>query len=280
LELFGQQTRGEASAHVEEVDGFCTHLDQVASDGECRVSGSRRILISVSRKAALTAENQTNELASMSGIVSSTMAELKTRSATTAENTATLSSNVFASVSPMLGYIRAMADVQYATCSERFDQTYAESSKSVKSVLASTSSFLQSGIMEDVPTGITPKKKSWNVPVSWERTEPREALLEAFRRKKEAGDDTPVGEVEEPTSLPTVASTDSIPSVASHSSISSLGVSQMPVQMKVRKPSGGYGPGKLDSVPTAMGKEKERIMVPLGEAGENIPVPSARRSRK
>jgi kinesin family protein 11 len=33
LELFGQQTRGEASEHVEEVDGFCRHLDEVASDG-------------------------------------------------------------------------------------------------------------------------------------------------------------------------------------------------------------------------------------------------------
>ena len=34
LELFGQQTRGEASEHVQEVDGFCRHLDEVASEGE------------------------------------------------------------------------------------------------------------------------------------------------------------------------------------------------------------------------------------------------------
>lgn len=100
LELFGQQTRGEASTHVEEVDGFCQHLDEVASNGECfdgfRKGGADSI---VSRKAALTAESQSNELASMSTTISSTMAELKARSAQTAENTATLSSNVFTSVS-------------------------------------------------------------------------------------------------------------------------------------------------------------------------------------
>jgi hypothetical protein len=37
--MFGQQTRGEAGKHVEQVDGFCRHLDEVASDGELLVTG-------------------------------------------------------------------------------------------------------------------------------------------------------------------------------------------------------------------------------------------------
>jgi kinesin family protein 11 len=93
----------------------------------------------------------------------------------------------------------------------------------VKSVLASTSTFLSSGILDDVPTGITPKKKAWNVPQSWERTEPREALLEAFRRRKVSGEQEQEEEegsgISTPPSpevvLPTVASIESIPSVTS-----------------------------------------------------------------
>jgi kinesin family protein 11 len=153
------------------------------------------------------------------------------------------------------------ADSQHAAASERFDQTYAESSKSVKSVLASTSTFLSSGILDDVPTGITPKKKTWNVPQSWERTEPREALLEAFRRRKVDSDDIEeTGTSPIPSSpeeeLPKVASVESIPSVTS-----------LPV-IKMRKPT-----GKMEKLDLSGGAKEERVVVPLGESLENIPVP-------
>jgi kinesin family protein 11 len=152
--------------------------------------------------------------------------------------------------------------------SERLDQTYAESSKSVKSVLASTSTFLSSGILDDIPTGITPKKKTWNVPQSWERTEPREALLEAFRRRKVSEEhDYDHEEPQESSSappspvevLPTFASVESIPSVTS-----------LPVS-KMKKPT-----GKLDKLPSAgngEGVKEERVVIPLGESLGNIPAP-------
>jgi kinesin family protein 11 len=42
-------------------------------------------------------------------------------------------------------------------------------------------------MVEDVSTGVTPKKKVWNVPTSWERTEPRDVLIQALRQRKQAG---------------------------------------------------------------------------------------------
>lgn len=171
--------------------------------------------------------------------------------------------------------------MQYASCSERFDQTYAECSKSVKSVLASTSTFLASGIADDVPTGITPKKKSWNVPQSWERTEPREALLEAFRRRKE--EPAVVEDLESstlPQGLPAVASVESIPSVGSHTSVNSLATSQM----RMKKPNGGKGYGSKLDMGSGMKEDRDmnmdRVVIPLGEAGGNIPVPMPRRVMK
>lgn len=115
-------------------------------------------------------------------------------------------------------------------------------------------------MLDDVPTGVTPKKKTWNVPQSWERTEPREALLEAFRRRKVDSDEMETETTSIPSSpedLPTVASVESIPSVAS-----------LPVS-KMRKPT-----GKMDKLDLSGGGVKEeRVVVPLGEALGNIPVP-------
>lgn len=103
LELFGEQTRQEAGTHVEEVDGFCRHLDEVASDGTDSHSGCRKMLMTVSRKAATTAEAQSTELAGMSSTISTTLTELKNRSAKTAESAGVLSSNIMNSVSSLVG---------------------------------------------------------------------------------------------------------------------------------------------------------------------------------
>jgi len=97
LELFGQHTRDEASEHVEQVDGFCRHLDEVASDGKSNSRGMR--LMIVSRKAAITAEAQSTELDTMSSTISNTLTGLKERSARSAESAATLSSSLLDSVS-------------------------------------------------------------------------------------------------------------------------------------------------------------------------------------
>lgn len=171
--------------------------------------------------------------------------------------------------------------VQYSSSSERFDATYAESSKHVKSVLASTSTFLSSGISEDVPTGITPKKKNWNVPQAWDRTEPREALLEAFRRRQASApspqgetrlspeiaeiDAVPASAEEVITAIPTVRSSESLASARSDTA-PNLATSQ------IRRKLVGKG------LNGEVGKKDERVVVPLGEAGGNIPIP--RRIRK
>ena len=226
------------------------------------------VLIIVSRKAAITAESQSGELNSMSSTISSTLGDLKTRSAQSAESASTLSTNIIDSVSSSAPF-ETLADNQHATASDRFDQTYAESSTSVKSVLASTSTFLSSGIVDDVPTGITPKKKTWNVQQAWERTEPREALLEAFRRRKvdSEGHEQEQSSSSRPTSpeevLPTVASIESIPSVVNFSS-------------KMKKPMGMTGKGDKLDLSGGMVNE-ERVVVPLGETLGNIPVPRRRR---
>ena len=58
-----------------------------------------KMLMIVSRKAAVTAEAQSAELDTMSSTISSTLTGLKERSAQSAESAATLSSNLLDSVS-------------------------------------------------------------------------------------------------------------------------------------------------------------------------------------
>ena len=84
---------------MQEVDGFCRHLDEVASEGESYAARGGRALIIVSRKAAITAESQSGELNSMSSTISSTLGDLKTRSAQSAESASALSTNIIDSVS-------------------------------------------------------------------------------------------------------------------------------------------------------------------------------------
>lgn len=135
--------------------------------------------------------------------------------------------------------------------------------------MSSTSAFLTSGIHEDVPTGITPKKKNWDVQQTWERTGPREALLEAFRRRREVSgsDQAPVEidneiiiEPEVEAVIPTIQSSESLISVGSEDTVSSLGKSQL--RRKVV--------GKTIAMDPTL--KAERVMVPLGESRGNIPV--------
>lgn len=88
LDLFGQQTRDQADQHVQEVDGFCGQLDNVSSD--------------VARKAALTAESQAGDLATISQAVSSTMQNLKSRSEQSVLDQEACASRVLSTASPSL----------------------------------------------------------------------------------------------------------------------------------------------------------------------------------
>jgi len=139
--------------------------------------------------------------------------------------------------------------------------------------------------MDDVPTGITPKKKTWNVQQTWERTEPREALLEAFRRRQvdsgnDLGSEREVEGASSPSSpedvLPTVASIESIPSVTSLPVPATILAGS---QIRMKKPTTTNGYSKLDKLDAGIKEERDRdrVVVPLGESGGNIPVPRRRR---
>jgi hypothetical protein len=130
-----------------------------------------------------------------------------------------------------------------------------------------------------VPTGITPRKKVYNVTTDWERTEPREALIAAMRR----------GPASLSTTTSTSASTDTLTSEASPIDA----VSASTLEMTRRSPSVGSDtenhivalpPVGLNTSQMKVAKKVElggmgtkgRTVAPLSEGGANIP----RRTRK
>ena len=171
-----------------------------------------------------------------------------------------------------------------SSSSSTFEAVSREANHHLKSLLATTAEFLSGGILEDVPTGETPKKRVWNVQQSWERTEPREVLIRAFREKTANGglpsptettatieetDAVSIGRTESVASLPSMDSAVSLPSMPIIEAqvtevVHALASSQLG---KGKKGVGkGFGYGGRD--------EKERPQVaPLGEHGGNIPRP-------
>lgn len=87
LELFGESTRQEVGQHVEQIDGFCQRLDDVSSEGRSLVARSFGSVADqlVSRRAASATRAQSDDLATMSQTVTSTLSDLKTRSAQAVE---------------------------------------------------------------------------------------------------------------------------------------------------------------------------------------------------
>lgn len=77
---------------------------------------------------------------------------------------------------------------QQASSSKSYLKHHTSTTSKLDSILSSTATFLTSGISEDVPTGTTPRKKNWAVQTNWERTQPRDVLIETYRRKKAAGE--------------------------------------------------------------------------------------------
>jgi kinesin family protein 11 len=136
-------------------------------------------------------------------------------------------------------------------------------------MLDATAEFLANGILEDVPTGVTPRKKSWSVTQSWQRTQPRDALIEAFRRRQ-GGDATtgvsaPVeidAEVEQENT--TVASSESISSAIDEVKVNPLSLSTS----QIRPPKSKLA--QVTGRKTSAGDEKMQMAI-LGEGGVNVP---------
>ncbi|WVQ95238.1 hypothetical protein IAU59_002333 [Kwoniella sp. CBS 9459] len=159
LEVYGRETTDEAQSHTEVVDGYCARLGKSASD--------------VSSKASSRGKKQADFVAAMFNQVGQTHQTSKKRFEEVADGIASMSSGLIASQSH---------------ASSSFTQAYSTSNTTLDNLMQSTATFLSTGIQDDVPTGITPKKKVWNVPSDWQRTGSREAVLANWRRRVEAGE--------------------------------------------------------------------------------------------
>lgn len=166
----------------------------------------------------------------------------------------------------------------------------------MSTLIDKTAHFLSEEIHEDVPTGITPRKRTWDVPTNWERTEPREAIIAAFRQRQMNGvANSPAVDTMNGNEIVTdsLSTTTSISSLASIEPIQvelplpplqpqavivnslSLSTSQLRMPSKSKIAKHGSGGGKMDE--REKERERERIVVaPLDENGINIP----RRLRK
>ena len=78
---------------------------------------------------------------------------------------------------------------QHASTSKSYTKHSSATLSKLASLSSTTSTFLESGIVVDVPTGETPRKKQWHVPAKWERerVQPRDVLVQAFRERKAQG---------------------------------------------------------------------------------------------
>lgn len=177
---------------------------------------------------------------------------------------------------------------QHAKTSRSFDKYHAASSSSMSSLVDRTARFLSEEIAEDVPTGITPRKKAWNVPTDWQRTEPREALIAAMRRTATASPETVLVSSESgSTNSPNDEQVHSVakpPRSLSQQSLSDDSENQIsaPISVLVAPSINGLSSLKPPTGKMDLGKGRKdvgagRVVVPiLGEGGANIP----RRVRK
>ncbi|WVO21392.1 uncharacterized protein IAS62_002700 [Cryptococcus decagattii] len=157
LESYGQETMGEAGAHVEMMDDFCVKMAKSAT--------------SVANKSTARGKKNSEIMEALAKNAKSTHQASQARSSAMADSIDSLTSTLLTSQS---------------SSSATFSEAYSATESNLNSIISSTADFLQSGIQEDIPTGITPRKKIWNVQAEWERTGPREAVLASWRKRQEA----------------------------------------------------------------------------------------------
>ncbi|WVQ72707.1 hypothetical protein IAR50_002267 [Cryptococcus sp. DSM 104548] len=265
---YGQETMGEAEKHVQVVDGFCVKLANRASN--------------VASKTAARGKKNSDLVELLSKNASATHEASKARSTAMAGSIEALTSTLLASQS---------------TASATFAEHHSSAESSLQAIMSSAATFLQSGIEEDVPTGITPRKKTWNVRSSWDRTGPREAILADWRRRQGLPEAEVSGQAEEPAaedSNTAKGETDQLPD--SSRPISREGSMVFPSQTSSREPTPTSmppppflntstrqtsGPIVPKTKPTRLpaGKKLSRdgadeprpVVAVLGEGGVNLP---------
>lgn len=179
--------------------------------------------------------------------------------------------------------------LQEQSASQAVTKAHSSTTQSLDALVQSTGVFLATGISEDVPTGITPKKKVWNVTQSWERTEPRERIIAQLRERQggtpaiisfspvetEGHDTLPLSESMASVAESNGTSESSPPVMAQPLSglptPNAVSASQMKAQSrsKLAMLAGGVKTA-------AVLVEEKRQVAPLGEGGINVP----RRVRK
>ncbi|RXK42315.1 hypothetical protein M231_00305 [Tremella mesenterica] len=261
LNHFRGETSEEATRHSRDVQSRLTGLDTCITD--------------LVQSSSSRTQTQTHQVSSISGLFTNTISSSRSRIESVAGETERLS--------------HALLSHQ-ASSSSTFDHTSREAQNHLQTLLQATSTFLSKGVTEDVSTGITPKKRNWHVPQTWELTEPREVLIEAFRKKTQSALTSSTGESEEKEDGAEEKSLEEeikIDRIDSTGSLHSFGKVELAVEL-VHPLSNSIGlgavgrKGKLgigkEDKGMGMGREKERVNVAvLGEQGGNIPRPRVRR---
>ncbi|ORY21377.1 putative microtubule motor [Naematelia encephala] len=237
LEQYARETTGGAETCGRMVEGYCEQIAGQATD--------------ISAQGSSRATDQTGALSALSQGMSTMHDASVSRAQARIQDTTTMAQSLLSS---------------NASSASTFNSTYKAAASAVSNMTDATARFLAEGIAEDVPTGITPRKRTYNVQTSWDRTEPRDAIIAKLRATTQVALET--------TPIPTVPSSTSIASDGSHESTASTNVAP-PVSLstsQMRAPSRS----KLGKMGEKELPGDKIVLPPLGESGINLP----RRVRK
>ncbi|WVN86133.1 uncharacterized protein L203_101294 [Cryptococcus depauperatus CBS 7841] len=252
LEDYSRDTIKEAEKYTPIIDGFCSKLAKSASN--------------MASKSSTRGKKHSEIIDALSKNVSSIHQDSRARSLAMADSVESLTTSLLES---------------QASSSKIFSCAHSSVDSNLEFIGSSTARFLQAGIQEIVPTGITPQKRAWNVQTNWERTGTREAIL-ADRRKREVieqsdfllGNDS----VKKDTGLQPESrdnSTTILPQLDSRATSSILSSPNITIDAFVASGKSIEEREMRSSISKKMIEEiidEPKIVVPiLGEAGVNLP---------
>ncbi|WWC90417.1 uncharacterized protein L201_005352 [Kwoniella dendrophila CBS 6074] len=155
LEEYGNEISEEADTHVRTTDVHLEKINKSAQD--------------VSGKSFARGKKNSDLLNAITNNISQTHQSSKSRLSRISNDIEDLSSTLLLSSS---------------TASATFNQSNEKASSTLEQIMQLTGNFLENGIKDDLPTGITPKKKNWNIINHWERTGNRSLVLENWRNNQ------------------------------------------------------------------------------------------------
>ncbi|ORX38250.1 putative microtubule motor [Kockovaella imperatae] len=158
LNNYGKKASTEAAKCVSVVEASCGQLDSTA--------------LQLSQAATEVSGEQSKTLHAIAAEVERTHSQSSERIEVAAAQTDELSATLMKS---------------HASAASAFENTLSTAQSTLEALVDRTAIFVSQEILEDVPTGVTPKKKSWNVPTAWEKTEPRDILIAQMRKRQASG---------------------------------------------------------------------------------------------